>query len=91
MMLTTFGASCCRGCSGHERHDDHHCSTEDHEEIHHRWLVAVAWLGFDRGNGRVGSWDGCGLALVTIGALGHSRGQTSPTVRYRRGAMSAFK
>ena len=25
--------------------------TEDHEEIHHRWVVAVAWLGFDRGNG----------------------------------------
>jgi len=32
-------------------------------------VVALARLGFDHSNGRVGSWDGCELALVTIGAL----------------------
>ena len=59
------------GCSGHERHDDHHCPTKNHEEIHHRWVVALAWLGFDRGNGSLGSWDGGGLACVTT--LRHAR------------------
>jgi hypothetical protein len=62
----------CCGCSGHERYDDHHCPTEDHEEIYYRWVVALAWLGIDCGNDSVGNWDGCGLALVTIGALGYS-------------------
>ena len=29
--------------------------------------TALAWLDFDRGNGRVGSRDGCGLALLSVG------------------------
>jgi hypothetical protein len=54
-------------------------------------VVALAWLDLDRGNGSVGSWDGCRLAFVTMAHYDARVAKPRQLSGIAHGAMSAFK